>query len=411
MHYGQVRQFSERLCHPLEVEDYGLQSMPDVSPPKWHLAHTSWFFEAFLLQPFLPRYEVFHPKFSFLFNSYYESLGARHPRPQRGLISRPTVQAIYQYRAYVDQAMETLITAQGDRPEVKSLLTLGLHHEQQHQELLLMDIKYNFSINPLYPAYHSTTQNSPKAAIASTQNTPSLQSLEFSHGIHEIGHGTKDFCFDNELPRHPVLLRDGALDPHLITNGDYLEFIEAGGYQNSEYWLSEGWHLVQTEQWQAPLYWTQQSEQRLVITLMGLQPLVLEDPVCHVSYYEADAFARWKGKSLPTESEWEVVAQTHRIEGQFADSGYFHPQVTHQSPQLYGSVWEWTQSPYINYPGFQIADGAVGEYNGKFMSNQMVLRGGCCVTPEGHIRSSYRNFFPPHARWQFSGLRLCTHAS
>lgn len=410
MHYDFVRQLSECLCEPLEVEDYALQGMPDVSPPKWHLAHTTWFFETFLLQPYSPRYEIFHPKFSYLFNSYYEAVGDRHPRPQRGLISRPTIETIYQYRAYVNQAMQALITAQSDRPEVNSLLTLGLHHEQQHQELLLMDIKYNFSINPLYPAYHLKAQQSEQAAIAVTKKASSLQSLEFSSGIHEIGHDTQDFCFDNELPRHPVLLRDGALDPHLITNGDYLEFIEAGGYQKSEYWLSEGWSLIQSKQWKAPLYWIQQSEQWFIFTLMGMQPLNLGEPVCHVSYYEADAFACWRGKSLPTESEWEVVAQTHSIEGQFANSEYFHPQANSQSHQLYGSVWEWTQSPYVNYPGFQIAAGAVGEYNGKFMSNQMVLRGGCCITPAGHVRSSYRNFFPPHTRWQFSGIRLCSHA-
>jgi ergothioneine biosynthesis protein EgtB len=372
------------------------------------LAHTTWFFETFLLQPWLPGYEVFHSKFSYLFNSYYEAVGLRHPRPQRGLISRPTVKEVYAYRAYVDQAMTVLIEAQGDRPEVESLLSLGLHHEQQHQELLLMDIKYNFSINPLYPAYQIAKKAI--ASVASVPNFPTEQNpLAFSNGIHEIGHHSQGFCFDNELPRHAVLLRDGVLDSRLMTNGDYLEFMTAGGYQKPEYWLAEGWGLIQSEQWTAPLYWIEESGQWFVMTLMGLQPLVLEEPVCHVSYYEADAFARWKGKSLPTESEWEVVAQTQSTEGQFADSGYFHPLSSPHHTQLFGTVWEWTQSPYVNYPGFQAAKGAVGEYNGKFMSNQMVLRGGACVTPAGHIRASYRNFFPPHARWQFAGIRLCSH--
>ena len=403
MHYASIRQFSESLCEPLEIEDFGLQSMPDVSPPKWHLAHTTWFFETFLLKPYLPGYQVFHPQYSFLFNSYYEAVGARHPRPQRGLISRPTVQEVFEYRAYVDQAMAELMQANCDRTEVEALIELGLHHEQQHQELLLMDTKYNFSINPLYPVYHSPER--PQIPSKSASDT-----FDFEGGIHEIGYGGTNFSFDNEQPRHQVLLRAGELNKNLVTNGEYLEFIEAGGYQKSEYWLSDGWHWGQAHAWTAPLYWIKQDQAWSVMTLMGLQPLQLDEPVCHVSYFEADAYARWRGKSLPTEAEWEVVAQKHPTEGHFADAEIFHPLAGEES-QLYGDVWEWTQSPYVSYPGFKIAEGAVGEYNGKFMNNQMVLRGGACVTPAGHIRASYRNFFPPHSRWQFAGIRLCSYES
>ena len=405
MLYSAVRQFSEMLCEPLETEDYGVQAMPDVSPPKWHLAHTTWFFETFLLQPENSNYQPFHPRFCYLFNSYYEAVGSRHPRHQRGLISRPTVSEIYAYRAYVDEAMEDLIQTKGDRSDVAALIELGLHHEQQHQELLLMDVKYNFSINPLFPAYHNE-----KLASPTNGKVPSSDSLEFDAGIHSIGHVSEAFCFDNELPRHQVLLRDGKLNQELVTNGDYLAFIEAGGYQKAEFWLSEGWNHVQTQHWQAPLYWHQEQGKWHEMTLHGLQPLDLTQPVCHVSYYEADAYACWKGQILPTEAEWEVVAQNISPEGHFADAKKFHPEANASHSQLFGDVWEWTQSPYVNYPGFQVAEGAVGEYNGKFMSNQMVLRGGCCVTPVGHIRASYRNFFPPHARWQFSGIRLATHA-
>ena len=406
MQYSAVRQFSEFLCEPLETEDYGIQAMPDVSPPKWHLAHTTWFFETFLLQPQNSNYQPFHPRFCYLFNSYYEAVGSRHPRPERGLLSRPTVAEIYAYRAYVDEAMEQLIKEKGDRPDVAALIELGLHHEQQHQELILMDVKYNFSINPLFPAYHQ-----PSASVQTPQSkTDQSLSLEFDAGIHSIGHAHEDFCFDNELPRHQVLLREGKLHADLVTNGEYLEFIEAGGYQQAEHWLSEGWNWVQTHKWQAPLYWHQDQGNWYEMSLKGLLALDLDQPVCHVSYYEADAYARWKDQSLPTEAEWEVVAQDQSQEGHFADAHHFHPEANPAHHQLFGDVWEWTQSPYVNYPGFKAAEGAVGEYNGKFMSNQMVLRGGCCATPAGHIRASYRNFFPPHARWQFSGIRLATHS-
>ncbi|MCM1982940.1 ergothioneine biosynthesis protein EgtB [Lyngbya confervoides] len=399
--YYAIRQFSERLCVPLELEDYGLQAMPDVSPPKWHLAHTTWFFETFLLEPHLPGYRLFHPQFGYLFNSYYETVGARHPRPQRGMISRPTVREIYQYRVHVDEAMVRLLEQRGDCPELSALIELGLHHEQQHQELLLMDTKFNFSVNPLLPAYQSAPVPPPREDLLE------VNPYRVAAGLYEIGHGGKGFAFDNEGPRHQVFLQDYELDPYLVTNQAYLEFMQEGGYQRPELWLSEGWFILNQEGWSAPLYWHRQDQIWQVMTLMGLQRLHPQEPVCHLSYFEAEAFARWKGKRLPTEAEWEVVAQSQSLQGQFLDPSYPHPR---QTGALYGSVWQWTQSPYSSYPGFQPVPGAVGEYNGKFMCNQFVLRGGCCVTPQGHIRSTYRNFFPPQARWQFGGLRLCRDA-
>lgn len=404
-HHGQyqaVRRLSEALCQPLEIEDYGIQAMADVSPPKWHLAHTTWFFETFLLCPYLEGYQVFHPTYNYLFNSYYEAVGDRHPRPQRGLLSRPTVTEIYQYRAHVDDAMATLLRQQGDNPTVTALTPLGLHHEQQHQELLLTDLKYNLSLNPLYPAYRQD--------LSSQRGAPSpLTFVEFAGGLHTVGHQEHTFAFDNEGPAHPVYLQDFALANRLVTNGEYLEFMGAGGYQTPEYWLSEGWAMVQGEGWQAPLYWIQRDGQWWTLTLGGLQPVDLQQPVTHVSYFEADAFAQWRGYRLPTEAEWEVAAAGVAIQGNLLAADHLQPQpATGASPleQLYGDTWEWTQSAYLPYPGFRPAPGAVGEYNGKFMCNQMVLRGGSCVTPPGHIRPTYRNFFPPSARWQFSGIRL-----
>lgn len=400
--YRSVRQVSEQICQPLTIEDYIIQSMPDVSPPKWHLAHTTWFFETFLLVPNLPGYEVFHPKFGYLFNSYYEAVGARFPRPQRGLISRPTVEEVYRYRAYVDQAMESLLQSLED-PKLESLLLLGLHHEQQHQELLLTDIKYNLAINPLRPAYRSDLPL-PSEPILSKE-----QWLDYPGGVYAIGYEGDDFAFDNESPRHSVYLQDYWLSSKLVTNGEYLEFIQSGGYEKPEYWLSEGWATVQTAQWQAPLYWEQIDGAWWVMTLAGMRPLNEDEPVCHVSFYEADAFAHWVGKRLPTEAEWEVAAAQVPRQGNFYENGRLHPAAAMgatRPDQLFGDVWEWTQSAYLPYPGFQVAPGAVGEYNGKFMCNQMVLRGGSCVTSHSHLRSSYRNFFPPSARWQFSGIRL-----
>lgn len=404
--YQQVRQLSEQICQPLAIEDYVIQSMPDVSPPKWHLAHTSWFFETFLLMPYLTGYEVFHPQFGYLFNSYYEAIGSRHPRPQRGLLARPTVEQIYQYRAYVDAAMRSLLAEQADHPELQQLILLGLHHEQQHQELLLTDIKHIFALNPLRPAYRTDLP-----FIQRPSQAPVMQEhwLDYPGGLYSIGDMGSEFAFDNEAPRHPVYLQDYWLAARLVTNGEYLEFIEAGGYRQSEYWLSEGWATVQTQQWQAPLYWEKIEGQWWVMTLAGLQPVNLDEPVCHVSLYEADAFATWAGKRLPTEAEWEVAAAQVPIKGNLLETGELHPRSTQgltRPDQLFGDVWEWTQSAYLPYPGFRAAAGAIGEYNGKFMCNQMVLRGGSCVTPPGHIRTTYRNFFPASTRWQFSGIRL-----
>lgn len=399
--YQSVRRVSEQICQPLAIEDYILQAMPDVSPPKWHLAHTTWFFETFLLVPYLPGYEVFHPQFNYLFNSYYEAVGSRHPRPQRGLLSRPTVEEIYRYRAYVDQAMVLFLQKFAEVP-LESLILLGLHHEQQHQELLLTDIKYNLALNPLRPAYRSDL--SLPASIASKRGW-----LSYCGGLDTIGHEGESFAFDNESPRHSVYLQDYELADRLVTNGEYLEFIQAGGYNRPEFWLSDGWATVQAERWSAPLYWEQMDRTWWIMTLAGLRPLDSNEPVCHVSFYEADAYARWAGKRLPTEAEWEIAARQVAIQGNFLESGRLHPSGTKgmtRPDQIFGDVWEWTQSAYLAYPGFQPAKGAVGEYNGKFMCNQMVLRGGSCVTPQSHIRPSYRNFFPASARWQFSGIRL-----
>jgi ergothioneine biosynthesis protein EgtB len=400
--YQQIRLTSESICQPLAIEDYGIQSMPDVSPPKWHLAHTTWFFETFLLVPHLPGYEVFHPQFGYLFNSYYEAVGARHPRPQRGLLSRPTVEEVYRYRAYVNQAMVSLLSALD--PKLESLLWIGFHHEQQHQELLLTDIKHILALNPLRPAYRSDLPDPSPVAIAAKE-----QWLDYPGGLGAIGHTLEEFAFDNEAPQHQVYLQDYWLAARLVTNGEYLEFIQAGGYSRPEYWLAEGWATLQSQQWQAPLYWEQIDGNWWVMTLAGLKRLNEHEPVCHVSLYEADAYARWANKRLPTEAEWEVAATQVPLQGNFLESGQLHPTpaagVT-RPDQIFGDVWEWTQSAYLPYPGYQPAPGAVGEYNGKFMCSQMVLRGGACVTSSSHIRPTYRNFFPPSTRWQFSGIRL-----
>ncbi len=405
--YQQVRQSSEQLCQPLATEDYVIQSMPDVSPPKWHLAHTTWFFETFLLVPHLPNYQVFDPKFGYLFNSYYEAVGQRHPRHQRGLLSRPTVAEVYRYREYVDRSMTKLLTEHGDNLDLRSLTVLGIHHEQQHQELLLTDIKHILALNPLRPVYRTHPCPSPEGNKSIIQRECWL---DYPGGLYSIGSdpNSDEFAFDNESPRHQTYLQDFWLADRLVTNGEYLEFIRSGGYQTSQHWLSEGWATIQTEQWQAPLYWEQIDGSWWNMTLSGLLPLNLDEPVCHVSFYEADAYARWAGKRLPTEAEWEVAAAQVPIEGNFLESGHLHP-VPAKDKQMFGDVWEWTQSAYLPYPGYQPAPGAVGEYNGKFMCNQMVLRGGSCATAGSHIRASYRNFFPTATRWQFSGIRLASY--
>ena len=401
--YQQVRQISEKICQPLAIEDYQIQSMPDVSPPKWHLAHTNWFFETFVLLPHFPGYTVFHPQFNYLFNSYYEAVGDRHPRDRRGLLSRPTVAEVYHYRAYVDRAMNSLLSDISKNPDLTDLIALGLHHEQQHQELLLTDIKHILALNPLHPVYRDDLQ--PHLAAADS----TFDWLEYPGGLYSIGHQGSEFAFDNESPRHQTYLQDYRLGNRLVTNGEYLEFIQAGGYRNSKYWLAEGWFTVQTQQWQAPLYWELIDGEWWVMTLGGLQQLNNLEPVCHVSFYEADAYATWRGKRLPTEAEWEIATVNIPVIGNFLGNDLLHPTSANNfHHQFFGDVWEWTQSAYLPYPGFQIADGAIGEYNGKFMCNQMVLRGGSCITSIDHIRPTYRNFFPPSTRWQFSGIRLAS---
>lgn len=403
--YDNVRRQSEALGAPLAPDDYGLQAMAVVSPAKWHLAHTSWFFETFLLNGFLPGYRPFHPRFEQLFNSYYEQLGAPFPRPQRGLLSRPTLGEVLRYRAHVDEAMTALIVTAPERhwPDVAARTTLGCHHEEQHQELFLTDIKYNFSVNPLKPAYRGDLP------VAGPGGDSTLNWIERPAGIRDIGCDDAGFCFDNETPRHRVLTTAYALASRLVTNGEYLAFIEAGGYRRPEYWLADGWLAVREHGWQAPLYWECGDGGWRVFTLSGLRALSEHEPVCHVSYYEADAYARWAGKRLPTEAEWEAVASTVPLRGNLRESGYLHPAPAPgdtRPAQLFGDVWEWTRSAYAPYPGYRPAAGALGEYNGKFMANQLVLRGGSCVTPAEHLRASYRNFFYPADRWQFSGIRL-----
>lgn len=405
--YLRARHDTERLCVPLEIEDYGIQSMPAVSPPKWHLAHTAWFFEALVLKSFLEGYREYHPLFARLFNSYYESLGDRHPRPERGLLSRPTVAEVYRYRAYVDEHMEKLL-AQADHPQqsnIARLTVLGLNHEQQHQELLLTDILHNFACNPLRPSYGTTSAPSvpPERALP-------LQWVDFAGGIKTIGHAGGGFAYDNEGPPHKTYLDDFRLASRPVTNSEFMEFIEAGGYRQPGHWLSDAWQAVREQRWEAPLYWERIGGEWRQMTLTGMRPVDLHAPVCHVSFFEAAAFARWAGKRLPSEAEWEVAAAGIPIAGNLRETGALHPLPAKPGDaplqQLFGDVWEWTQSAYTAYPGYRQADGPLGEYNGKFMCGQMVLRGGSCVTPADHIRATYRNFFYPAERWQFCGIRL-----
>lgn len=402
-----VRNQTERLAAPLSAEDCALQSMPDASPTKWHLGHTSWFFETFVLGPAMPGYVTFHPQFRVLFNSYYVGVGPRHPRPERGLLSRPALCEVMAYRRHVDDAMAHLFgqaTAADDA--LADVVELGIHHEQQHQELILTDLKHLLSRNPLRPAYHGRQPTG--ASCGATRARSSWLSVR--SGLRHIGHDAKSFCFDNETPRHRVYVGAVEIAARPVSNADYLCFIADGGYERPELWLSEGWDMRIAQEWHAPLYWSREGASWVTSTLHGVEPVQAREPVCHVSYYEADAYARWAGARLPSEAEWEAFASERPVRGNFLESGRFHPCLGSEeddgASQVYGDVWEWTQSAYGPYPGYRPAAGAVGEYNGKFMVNQYVLRGGSCATPGSHIRATYRNFFPPAARWQFSGLRL-----
>ncbi|MEP6899631.1 MAG: ergothioneine biosynthesis protein EgtB [Rhodanobacter sp.] len=397
--FRQVRQQTATLCAGLSAEDMLVQSMPDASPGKWHLAHTSWFFEQFVLARD-PTYQPRDAAWLYLFNSYYQSVGPMHARPQRGLLSRPSLDEVRDYRNYVDDAVGELLLVDGD-PELLALVELGLQHEQQHQELLLTDIKHAFWCNPLRPAY------GPPLA-ASNQTTPvPLRRVIGREGVVEIGHRGDGFAFDNETPRHRTYLQPHALANRPVTNAEYLAFVREGGYREPGLWLSDGWTTVQREGWERPLYW--QDDLDSEFTLAGVRAIQPHEPVCHLSYFEADAFARWAGARLPTEAEWECAAQAVEIDGNLQEAQRFHPRATSPGDgllQMIGDVWEWTASPYVSYPGFQPLPGSLGEYNGKFMNGQWILRGGSCATPRQHLRASYRNFFPPHARWQFAGLRL-----
>lgn len=391
--FDAVRNASIAFATGLSDADATVQSMPDASPIKWHLAHTTWFFETFLLRAHADDYRQFDTRYAYLFNSYYEAAGPRHPRPQRGLLTRPTLAEVIAYRQYVDAAMHERLfrgNAHDLSRDVRELVTLGLHHEEQHQELMHTDLLHLFAQNPMRPAHRQ-----PSSADALHDGTAPRQWCAFDGGRHSIGHtGNTDdgFSFDCETPTHDVLLRPFALASHVVTNGEWRAFIEDGGYRTAALWLSDGWHTVQTEDWQHPLYWEQREDGWHAMTLQGMQAIDERAPVRHVSYFEADAFARWAGKRLPTEFEWETAARQNDAGGALQ--------------QLYGPVWQWTASPYVAYPGFRAAAGAVGEYNGKFMCGQFVLRGGSLATSPGHARATYRNFFYPHQRWQFCGLRL-----
>ena len=392
------------LCKPLTPEDMMVQSSAEASPAKWHLAHTTWFFESFVLREFLPGYRVFHPEFEWLFNSYYRSFAAFPEKRLRASFSRPGLDEVLRYREHVDAAMEQLLARLLERdpaPEAQARLELGVNHEEQHQELLLTDILHAFFSNPLRPAYAAEP-----LVAASAQAAQPMRFVEFAGGLCEAGFAGEGFCYDNELPRHKVWLEPFALADRLVTNGEYAEFMADGGYRRAELWLSAGWDTVQREGWRAPLYWTGEEGAWKLFTLRGMQPLeaMAAAPVCHVSQFEADAYARWAGRRLPTEWEWETATAGRAVAGNLLDSGRLVP-ATGQG-QWFGDCWEWTASAYLGYPGFKPLAGSLGEYNGKFMSGQMVLRGGSCVTPLAHLRASYRNFFVPETRWQFSGIRL-----
>jgi ergothioneine biosynthesis protein EgtB len=407
--YQNTRKYSLAACEPLIIEDYNLQAETFTSPPKWHLAHTCWFFETFLLKPFKPGYKSPNEAYEVLFNSYYNGVGEQFPRHKRGLLSRPQLSEILEYRRIVDAAIEQLLLDE-QHPQRHTILQrcrLGIEHEQQHQELFFTDLKYSLSINPLNPCFLS-------AELEAEAQPQALNWLEFSGGVQDIGYPGNDFCFDNELPRHQVIIQPFKLASRLVTNADYQQFVDDGGYRRPELWLADGWLALQQEKWQQPLYWRETNGQALEYTLHGIQPRNGDWPVCHISGYEAEAYARWSATRLPTEMEWEHAAtcMANSPPARQPDTSHksiYHPQRAESSDglqQLYSDVWQWTRSAYTPYPGFSTAAGAIGEYNGKFMSNQWVLRGGSCVSSPEHLRPSYRNFFYPQDRWQFSGLRL-----
>jgi ergothioneine biosynthesis protein EgtB len=402
----ETRGLSLALASPLSDEDQVVQAMDDASPTKWHLAHTTWFFEAFLLKRFLSGYRVFDEAFEYCFNSYYESVGPRHPRPKRGLLTRPSGDEVRAYRAHVNEALDRLL-AGGVPREAAELIELGINHEQQHQELLLTDILSLFAAEPLKPAYRVAK---PGVAVS---NTAPLGFTSIDGGIFEVGHDGTGFAYDNEGPRHEELIRPFKLANRCVTNAEWLEFIEDGGYATPTLWLADGWNTVGRQDWEGPLYFEEAEGGYMQMSLLGFRPVDPAAPVTHVSYFEADAFARWAGYRLPTEFEWEVAGAAVPLQGRTLGADHLRPMPAKSADgptQMFGDVWEWTKSAYLPYPGFKAAPGAVGEYNGKFMCNQFVLRGGSCVTPEGHIRATYRNFFYPHQRWQFTGLRLAADA-
>lgn len=403
--YTTVRQQTELLAAPLSAEDQMVQSCAEASPAKWHQAHTTWFFETFILTPHRQGYRAFDSRFRDLFNSYYNAVGPQPEKALRNTFSRPSLEDVRNYRRHVDEHMQELFEPAAAPDEALALAELGLHHEQQHQELLVTDIKHAFWSNPLRPEYQQAESQRHAA------NPPSQKPKAFAEGLVEVGAGETEFHFDNEAPRHQVFVPAFRFATRLATCGEYLAFMDDGGYTRPELWLSDGWQAVQTYHWNAPLYWEKSGNDWFQFTCSGMRKVAEAEPVCHVSFYEAEAFARWAGARLPTEFEWEVAASRLPVEGNLLESAKFHPHVApgpsgDEPVQLFGDTWEWTASAYLPYPGFKAAPGAVGEYNGKFMSGQMVLRGGSCATPASHIRATYRNFFPPATRWQFSGIRL-----
>lgn len=406
--YAEIRSFTEKLTETLETEDFVIQAVEETSPVKWHLAHTSWFFEAFVLKKGMPEYEALHPQYDYIFNSYYVQTSDPHCRDKRGNLSRPTVKQVFEFREFINENMHNFITGLDEEAfrEWEPVIEIGLNHEQQHQELLLTDLKFLLAQNPLYPIFLERTRND-------AADPGPMSWVEFDEGVYEVGHPGGRFGYDNEFPEHKTYLYPFGISNRLVTNGEYLEFMNDGGYSDVRLWLDEGFSAVEREEWTSPLYWIKRDGEWHHYTLNGVEKLDLNEPVTHISYYEADAYARWAGVRLPTEKEWEAASKKAEMKGHFVESMNVHPAGIADTAskgddliQMFGDAWQWTQSAYSPYPGYKPFPGALGEYNGKFMVNQYVLRGGSCATPGSHIRRSYRNFFHAHARWQFSGIRL-----